>query len=107
MRVSTPAQSGMTAFGLFGDIKLRDPLWICPNRRQPFLYRIGEELPVILELSGGCPGLSQTSRSRHIHAEGFCGSAYFSPKIAGCGDSTRFGSYFALAATKRGHTSGP
>jgi hypothetical protein len=32
---------------------------------------------------------------------------YFSPKIAGCGDSTRFGSYFALAATRRGHTSGP
>jgi hypothetical protein len=33
MRVSAPVQSGMTAFGLFGDIKLRDPLWFCPNRR--------------------------------------------------------------------------
>ena len=29
------------------------------------------------------------------------------PKIAGFGDSTRFGSYFAFAAMKRRHTSGP
>src|ERR1700751_3687218 len=34
-------------------------------------------------------------------------AAYFSAKIAGCGDNTRFGSYFALAATRRRHTSGP
>src|SRR5216684_7690942 len=42
----------------------------------------------------------ESPRARHL-------GSYFSAKIAGCGDSTRFGSYFALAATKRRHTSGP
>src|SRR6266436_8341510 len=38
---------------------------------------------------------------RVYRPSGFFWGTYFSPKIAGCGDSTRFGSYFALAVTRR------